>query len=98
MWNVATLPGLDASSGVVGRHSVGGGATRGALPKIPSGDGSQYERRIADKSVGPADIRPHGCGPLVWLPLGRRSSTDACWRSEERRVGKECRSRWWPYQ
>src|SRR5207302_8547106 len=20
------------------------------------------------------------------------------WRSEERRVGKECRSRWWPYR
>src|SRR5438876_3063989 len=23
---------------------------------------------------------------------------DSCWRSEERRVGKECRSRWSPYQ
>ena len=22
---------------------------------------------------------------------------NACWRSEERRVGKECRSRWSPY-
>src|SRR5690554_8183171 len=22
---------------------------------------------------------------------------DLCWRSEERRVGKECRSRWWTY-
>src|SRR5438876_4959820 len=22
---------------------------------------------------------------------------DVCGRSEERRVGKECRSRWWPY-
>src|SRR5690606_39440266 len=22
---------------------------------------------------------------------------DGGWRSEERRVGKECRSRWWPY-
>src|SRR5437660_4468412 len=78
MWNVASLPGLGAGSGVVGHHSVGGGATRGALPKIPSGVGSQYEHRIAYKSVGPAVIRPHGCGPLVWLPLGRGSGTDAC--------------------
>src|SRR3712207_953135 len=27
----------------------------------------------------------------------RRDAADAAWRSEERRVGKECRSRWSPY-
>src|SRR5688572_32536441 len=26
-----------------------------------------------------------------------RAARSACSRSEERRVGKECRSRWWPY-
>ena len=29
--------------------------------------------------------------------LGNRSGTELCIRSEERRVGKECRSRWSPY-
>ena len=31
-------------------------------------------------------------GPSTFVPTGRRSE-----RSEERRVGKECRSRWSPY-
>src|SRR5690348_17984412 len=28
---------------------------------------------------------------------GRPARSEQCPRSEERRVGKECRSRWWPY-
>src|SRR5436189_1014017 len=32
----------------------------------------------------------------VW-PTGERRRDDSCERSEERRVGKECRSRWSPY-
>src|SRR2546422_7073778 len=31
------------------------------------------------------------------LPKLQRSSSLEAWRSEERRVGKECRSRWSPY-
>src|SRR3712207_6225475 len=34
----------------------------------------------------PVGMHGHGAGPLIGL-----------WRSEERRVGKECRSRWSPY-
>jgi len=30
-------------------------------------------------------------------PRGQRPSRRRVWRSEERRVGKECRSRWSPY-
>src|SRR5947209_19335270 len=30
--------------------------------------------------------------------LQQRADGAACGRSEERRVGKECRSRWWPEQ
>src|SRR2546430_6997142 len=30
-------------------------------------------------------------------PSGSRNASSACSRSEERRVGKECRSRWSPY-
>src|SRR6202167_6476462 len=34
------------------------------------------------------------CGLVRCAPAERAAST---WRSEERRVGKECRSRWSPY-
>ena len=48
--------------------------------------------------------RVHGCESQVWL-VGTlqdghwqfAASSDARQRSEERRVGKECRSRWSPY-
>src|SRR3712207_9207945 len=38
-----------------------------------------------------------GTGELIesWFP--QMETIQACWRSEERRVGKECRSRWSPY-
>src|SRR6266496_4857084 len=48
-----------------------------------------------------------GAGPSAWLPnwvfhIPRKRATLSSWtmclaRSEERRVGKECRSRWSPY-
>src|SRR5262249_59199539 len=44
---------------------------------------------------------PKRVQPAFLTPCGTRSSGNpACRhhsRSEERRVGKECRSRWWPY-
>ena len=40
-------------------------------------------------------------GPKLWQTLNHKSACLSCaWgtgRSEERRVGKECRSRWSPY-
>src|SRR2546430_16524876 len=36
-------------------------------------------------------------GILVALSIGNRSMPGRIYRSEERRVGKECRSRWSPY-
>ena len=33
----------------------------------------------------------------VRMSIIRKSTNNKCWRSEERRVGKECRSRWSPY-
>ena len=36
-------------------------------------------------------------GPVLVLGVGNRRVTDDALRSEERRVGKECRSRWSPY-
>src|SRR5690348_17417900 len=39
----------------------------------------------------------HAHARLLAGDLVDRLSMDQCHRSEERRVGKECRSRWWPY-
>src|SRR5882762_10606778 len=36
-------------------------------------------------------------GPDTQSPRLTTLSAFRCWRSEERRVGKECRSRWSPY-
>src|SRR5256885_3559489 len=54
-------------------------------------------RGVAEQAAG---VHPHD--PAVHLLLGRIAlasgrSVDAVERSEERRVGKECRSRWSPY-
>ena len=40
-----------------------------------------------------------GAPDLLCLPVGNAGNVTAYWltRSEERRVGKECRSRWSPY-
>src|SRR5439155_24679186 len=53
------------------------------------------------RSVLVADLR-EGVAAAHALLVGRRSFEDACrddvaFRSEERRVGKECRYRWSPY-
>src|SRR3712207_9553299 len=36
-------------------------------------------------------------GTLIKRPMGQRKKPEESTRSEERRVGKECRSRWSPY-
>src|SRR5437588_8019320 len=43
-------------------------------------------RRLAHPAIGPN-----------WGPAVHNTLLLAGFRSEERRVGKECRSRWWPY-
>src|SRR6516162_6810617 len=43
---------------------------------------------VPERAPEPLHVIPH-------RDLGGRRW--AGWRSEERRVGKECRSRWWPY-
>src|SRR5207249_8570021 len=47
-------------------------------------------------SVSPTRRRRARAGwPLLLLPAPREAAAVAGWRSEERRVGKECRSRGW---
>ena len=52
-------------------------------------------------------VYPRASKVLRMPPLGKEEASGSCWissfpekrsiRSEERRVGKECRSRWSPY-
>src|SRR5437773_12207289 len=59
-----------------------------------------YEEEV-DIPVGPAnriEPGPEDQGqPTHFYPRRQRGVFVAKLRSEERRVGKECRSRWWPY-
>src|SRR2546428_8577547 len=56
-----------------------------AIPTFITGVGAQ-EKIVADPGISNDLIQRHeGAAEL------------AIWRSEERRVGKECRSRWSPY-
>src|SRR3712207_8655416 len=58
-----------------------------ALPRYRGGHGAEHNPRSARST---ALLAP---GVVVWV----RSRDDKGLRSEERRVGKECRSRWSPY-
>src|SRR2546430_5117899 len=49
---------------------------------------------------GRTNLWGRGCdrfGPLDFKPKSLQDGWGEDWRSEERRVGKECRSRWSPY-
>src|SRR2546430_17721400 len=47
---------------------------------------------------GPTDVHPEVLEAMIRPMVGHRSSAmEKLLRSEERRVGKECRSRWSPY-
>src|SRR3712207_7476014 len=61
-----------------------------------------FTRRILDippdESAGIlAYLFEHMANPLFQCRFRWRPNSVAFWRSEERRVGKECRSRWSPY-
>ena len=66
----------------------------------PGGAARQLSGKVADiwpnRDIVTADIWPNG--PMDIWPNGIVVSGDSVLeRSEERRVGKECRSRWSPY-
>src|SRR2546423_9306043 len=69
--------------------------------KLPDGTRRQYKSRFGDRSIRlpGGDLwlsRREGGSGVVW-PLDVARQMVRQWRSEERRVGKECRSRWSPY-
>src|SRR2546423_12613777 len=65
------------------------------VPSVIAGDGSTYTYTIKVKNAGPSDAQAVSLSD-TW-PAGFSRSGLVTTRSEERRVGKECRSRWSPY-
>src|SRR2546429_1425891 len=65
---------------------------RHRMPTDPGRRMTQLQKAVA------AESRDRGNATLTWLDA-RRCASCCCrrGRSEERRVGKECRSRWSPY-
>ena len=71
-----------------------GTASRGAAPREPGSHGT------APHGTASHATAPHGTGSHGTASRGaasRESESHGTGRSEERRVGKECRSRWSPY-
>jgi len=82
-------------------HDVQEGTRRVQANRLNGVDG-EWLTPAQVKSFCPIiDISPQARYPVLGATLQRRGGTarhDAvAWRSEERRVGKECRSRWSPY-
>src|SRR2546421_7201068 len=48
-------------------------------------------------AFGRVHVLCNNAGVALWGGLETATHRDWQWRSEERRVGKECRSRWSPY-
>ena len=59
-------------------------------PELPSGAVGTVAHQAIRELFETWGLDPEHAGSDKWNPLG-------AFRSEERRVGKECRSRWSPY-
>src|SRR2546425_564909 len=91
---------LRATFAVSGDEPVQGISSAGValgvedLGLLPEGERQEAGRRIASEEAGREfDLAR---GPLVRTRLLRLGEEEHLLRSEERRVGKECRSRWSP--
>src|SRR5256886_9721407 len=63
-----------------------------------TGTGSRGRSRIpATPGSWPTSFAPTGIFIGRWRATASGPGRSRCWRSEERRVGEECRSRWSPY-
>src|SRR5687768_17371973 len=102
----AQAPIEKVAPGVIARKSVSQPVQTGYKAvdaMVPIGRG-QRELIIGDRQTGKTAlavdtiINQKGSGiKCVYVAIGQKQSTIANVRSEERRVGKECRSRWSPY-
>src|SRR3712207_7488009 len=60
-------------------------------------DGIVLDDQLAHRAIAGHDIDHAGWQADLLADLGERQRRERRPRSEERRVGKECRSRWSPY-
>mgnify|MGYP000665202564 CR=1 FL=1 len=95
-WQPATVePGSDTVPGALAILVAPGGGLNSQLYLMPA-DGSEEPQMI---TAGGQVI----CGGIVsltvicWVQVTKLPQLSVAWRSEERRVGKECRYRWSPY-
>ena len=65
-----------------------------ALAAVPAAGSAQSTRLLRQPDIS-ADYVAFTYAADIWI--APRAGGDARRRSEERRVGKECRSRWSPY-
>src|ERR1017187_5873372 len=85
--NLPALPSLGALLPVCSDYLL----TRTSFPLTPKDLDEQIAGHRAENLVGVAALRRSG------IAKSRRVHIEDHDRSEERRVGKECRSRWSPY-
>ena len=64
---------------------------------LPVGSGEEALASLSEVCVAIIDIRLRGMDGLTFIKKAHALRPDIVLRSEERRVGKECRSRWSPY-
>src|SRR2546430_16785199 len=82
-------------SKILNRQPWNRGVVRVWCIVVPRERGEEIRRRLVDAGVLQKQLRIVREGDRVFLPTKER--LDIGFRSEERRVGKECRSRWSPY-
>src|SRR2546427_1238214 len=89
------LAGVAGDSGKEGAAAVGGVVV---VLRLPDADRAAAHRRTSARGARIPE-RDYGGGAAGARgdDLGGTQSASATTRSEERRVGKECRSRWSPY-
>ena len=85
-------------AGLAGALIVVGPGMAGAAPVSAADAGFVEIHQVVPDAV--VDLRyatPHNFVGAPLYPAGARCLVHQSMRSEERRVGKECRSRWSPY-
>src|SRR5205807_3541548 len=61
-----------------------------------SGSSQHKTKRRSERTCHHLLLQKSASSPVISLPRAGRFAMGSSCRSEERRVGKECRSRWWP--
>ena len=85
------------TGGVV--SGLGKGITAASLGRLLKARGLKVAAQKLDPyiNVDPGTMSPYQHGEVYVTEDGAETDLDLGHRSEERRVGKECRSRWSPY-